>query len=77
MEDQIKKLAEELLRTEDSRTAYSLALELQHVVCEHLEQQKKTAKASSVHADDRPGSEIGLSSTSFDRPRSKKIEREP
>ena len=67
VEDQIKKLVEELFTTEDLRVVQTLALELQRAVYGRIQQlQMKSVEASSVQPDDQSVFEAGLSSTSLD-----------
>lgn len=59
MEDQVKKLVEQLFMTEDLRTAQSLAVELQRAIYEHIQQlQEKLAESSFVQSEDQPFFEI-------------------
>lgn len=72
MEDEIKKLVEQIFATGDLMTMQSLAVELQRAVYEHIEQlQKKLAESSLVQSDNRPVVELTPSSTLFDDPSQK------
>ena len=72
MEDEIKRLVEQIFTTEDLRVVQNLAVELQHAVYEHIQQlQKKLAESSFVQSDQRPVVEMSPSSTSSDDPSQK------
>ena len=78
MEDQVKKLVEQLFTTEDLREVQSLAVELQRAVYGHIEQlQKKLAEAPFVQSGEKSFLEIGLTNPLFDglhsEPRDKEI----
>lgn len=61
MEDQIKKLVEQLFTTEDLREVQRLAVELQRAVYGHIEQlQKRVAEVPFVQSDEKPFLEIGM-----------------
>ena len=67
MEDQIKKLVEQLFTTEDLREAQRLAVELQRAVYGHIEQlQKRVAEVRFVQSEEKPCLEVGIGSTGLD-----------
>ena len=71
MEDQIKKLVEQLFTTVDLREVQKLAVELQRAVYRHIEElQKKVAGVPLVQSDEKPFLDIGIGGTSFDGPHS-------
>ena len=67
MEDQIKKLVEQLFTTENLRAVQSIANELRREVYEHI-QQLREKLAESSQSDDQPALERSLSNTRFDDP---------
>lgn len=54
MEDYIKKLVEQLLKTEDLRIAQSLAVELQWAVYRHIEQLQRRLSGGQHRAPNNP-----------------------
>jgi hypothetical protein len=77
VEDQVKKIVEQLFATEDLRAVQTLAIELQRAVYAHIEElQKKLAEASFAQSDDEPVFGIGLSDTSSDSLRLEQTDEE-
>ena len=67
MEDQIKKLVEQIITTEDLREVQSLAVELQCAVYGRIQQlQEKLAETSSIQSDDESVLEVSLDSNMLD-----------
>jgi hypothetical protein len=64
VEDQVKKLVEQLFTSEDLRTVQIVAVELQRAVYRRIEElQKKLAQSPSVPSEDESVLEIDASST--------------
>jgi len=67
VENQIKKLVEQLFETEDLRTAQNLAVELQRAIYGQIEQlQWKLAQFSSDNPEDKPAAETDFSQKSLE-----------
>ena len=67
MEDQIKKLVEQIFTIEDLRAVQSLAVEVQRAVYVRIQQlQSKLAEASSIQSDNESALEVGPGSTPLD-----------